>query len=136
MTPRFRVDLGVMAIEECSTLLRAPELEPHHQMQFSVIPRTRFLGGDLLFYRECSQRILSPSHWGKIHNSVWYKNKQTPTSPDKKKYVDFLLNKTYQYFMVPSLRISTKSILLYIIHCQTLVTESHRSSTEQKRCSI
>ena len=35
-----RVDLGVMAMKVYSTYLRAPELEPHHQMQFSVIPRT------------------------------------------------------------------------------------------------
>ena len=45
---RFTVDLGVMAIKEYFPLFRSPELEPHNQMQFSVIPRTLhffFFGG-------------------------------------------------------------------------------------------
>ena len=40
---RFRVELEVMAMESYSTLPKAPELEPHHQMQFSFIPRTQIL---------------------------------------------------------------------------------------------
>ena len=35
---QVRVDLGVMAMKVYSTLSRYPELEPHHQMQFNVIP--------------------------------------------------------------------------------------------------
>ena len=37
---RVRVDLGVMAMKGYSTFPRALELEPHHQMQFNVMPRT------------------------------------------------------------------------------------------------
>ena len=33
-----------MAIKRLSTFLKVPRLEPHHQMQFSVIPRT-LVGG-------------------------------------------------------------------------------------------
>ena len=32
-----------MAMKGHSTLPRAPELDPHHQMQFNVIPRTFFI---------------------------------------------------------------------------------------------
>ena len=43
---RVRVYLGVMVLKGYYTLLRAPELEPHHQMLFSVISRTSlFFGG-------------------------------------------------------------------------------------------
>ena len=35
-----RVDLGVMAMKAYSTLPIFPELEPHYQVQFSVITRT------------------------------------------------------------------------------------------------
>ena len=48
----FRVDLGVMEMKSYFTLLRAPEVESHHQIQFSVIPRTPLLGGVLPFCRE------------------------------------------------------------------------------------
>ena len=40
--PQARIDLGVMKLEEYSTLLKYSEVEPHHQMQFSVMPRTPF----------------------------------------------------------------------------------------------
>ena len=43
------MDLGVMATDEYSELPRSPELEPHHQMQFSVIPRTPLFGFEFLF---------------------------------------------------------------------------------------
>ena len=33
-----KVDLGAMVIKKYSTCSRGPELEPHRQMQFSVIP--------------------------------------------------------------------------------------------------
>ena len=40
LTPQIRVNLGVIAIKGYSTFPRAPEIEPHHQVQFSVILRT------------------------------------------------------------------------------------------------
>ena len=36
---QVRVDLRVMPMKGSSTFLKALGLEPHHQMQFSVIPR-------------------------------------------------------------------------------------------------
>ena len=38
--PSWSVDLGVIAMKGDSTFPIASELEPHHQMQFNVIPRT------------------------------------------------------------------------------------------------
>ena len=35
---KIKVDLGIMAMKGYSTLPRSPELEPHHQMLFSIIP--------------------------------------------------------------------------------------------------
>ena len=40
---RVRVDLGVMAIKGYATHPRSPQLEPHYQMQFRIIPRTPLL---------------------------------------------------------------------------------------------
>ena len=37
LTLQDKVDLGVMATKEYSTFPRAPELKPHHQMQFKAI---------------------------------------------------------------------------------------------------
>ena len=37
------VDLGVMAMNGYSTVPEAPELEPYHWKQFSVIPRHTFI---------------------------------------------------------------------------------------------
>ena len=57
-----RLDLRVIIRKGYFTLCRAPELEPHHQMQFNVIFRTlSFWGreGVLLLCRGYSQRILS-----------------------------------------------------------------------------
>ena len=49
MTLQVKVDLGVMAIEEYSTLPRRPELEFHHPMKFNVILRTpTFVGEGVL----------------------------------------------------------------------------------------
>ena len=57
---QFRVDLGVMAMKRYSTFFKSPELEPHFQMQFSVIPDTHFLvGGVLILKRRINQIILS-----------------------------------------------------------------------------
>ena len=54
-----------------STRFRAPELEPRHQMQLSVIPKTRlFLKGDILpFYRVYSLRILRHADETTIYKS-------------------------------------------------------------------
>ena len=39
------MDLGLMAMKGYSTLPRSPELKPHHQIQFNIIPRMPvFLG--------------------------------------------------------------------------------------------
>ena len=58
------VDLGVMAMKGYSILPRSPELEPHHQMKFSVIhrmtPPTFFAGEGYPFCNEYHQHILSP----------------------------------------------------------------------------
>ena len=35
---RLKVDLGGIATKEYSIFVRAPELEPHFRIQFSVIP--------------------------------------------------------------------------------------------------
>ena len=47
-----RVSLGVIAMKRYSTFPKASELEPHHQMQFSVILRTSL----------CSRCILVSYH--------------------------------------------------------------------------
>ena len=51
---QVRVDLGVMAMKGYSTFPRSPKLEPHHQMQFSVISR--------ILNKEYSQYIPSPAN--------------------------------------------------------------------------
>ena len=38
------VDLGVMAMKGYSMFTKSQELEPHHQMQFSFIPKTLVVG--------------------------------------------------------------------------------------------
>ena len=44
MDPTILGQSGPEPVKEYSTFLRAPELEPHHKMQFSVIPRTSLYG--------------------------------------------------------------------------------------------
>ena len=39
---QIRVDLGVMAMKQYSSLPKSQELQPHHQMQLSIIPKTLF----------------------------------------------------------------------------------------------
>ena len=48
---RVRVDIGVVAMKEYSTLTIHLEVEPHHQMQFSIIFRHPFLGGSMFEFR-------------------------------------------------------------------------------------
>ena len=44
---QVRVDQRVMAMKEYSTFPKAPGLEPHYQMKFSVLPRT-LIGWEVL----------------------------------------------------------------------------------------
>ena len=44
----LRLDLGVMEMKGYLPPSRSPELEPHHQMQFSVIPRTHTISEDMM----------------------------------------------------------------------------------------
>ena len=48
-------------------LTRAPELEPHHQIQFSVIPRTLLVCMVSFFHREYNQHILSYMDWAALY---------------------------------------------------------------------
>ena len=57
-----QIDVGMMAVKGFSTLSRSPELQPHNQIQFSVIPRTP-LSGFLPLNKRYSQNILSPTDW-------------------------------------------------------------------------
>ena len=47
----------VMAMKEYSIRPRSQKLEPHHQMQFSVIPEHFLLGNSYPFLGEYSQNI-------------------------------------------------------------------------------
>ena len=73
MLPKLRdiENLGVMTMKGYPTLLRPSELEPHYQMQFSVIHRTPFslLVGVFRLHRGYSQFILS-SHLRQIGKST------------------------------------------------------------------
>ena len=63
---RVRVDQKVIAMNRYSALPRSLWVEPHHQMLYSIIPRTLLFvyGEDLILCREFSQGILSFSeHW-------------------------------------------------------------------------
>ena len=52
------VALGVMARKPYSIFPRSSELEPHYQMQFSVLPRTPLIGWVQPLYRRYTQYIL------------------------------------------------------------------------------
>ena len=55
------MDLGVKGMKGLSTLLKAPEPEPHHQMQFSDIIKTSIFGDgeeESFISRGYPQRIL------------------------------------------------------------------------------
>ena len=47
----FRVDLVVMAMKKYSTLLRAPELKPHYQIEFFVIQNDRIMNELALLHK-------------------------------------------------------------------------------------
>ena len=36
----WSVDQGAMVMKGCSTFPKPPELEPHNQIEFNIIPRT------------------------------------------------------------------------------------------------
>ena len=57
----IRVNLGIMALKGYSTLSRSPELEPHHQMLFSVIFRHSLQCGCLTPLQRM-QSVYSKSH--------------------------------------------------------------------------
>ena len=59
LSHRVRLNLRVMAMKGYYIFPRAPELEPHDQMHFSVIPRKPFLGEVLLLCKGYNQCILS-----------------------------------------------------------------------------
>ena len=81
---------GIMAIKRYTTLTRASEQEPHHQMQFSVIPRAPFLGGggSYPFWGRYNQHILSPT------NSQYFKyfKKEFVKFPKQLRWEIFLKN--------------------------------------------
>ena len=62
--PLARVDLGVMTMKGQLTFPKALGLEPHHQIQFSVIPRTFFRGRVLCQYRDAVRIFNNPSQQG------------------------------------------------------------------------
>ena len=57
LQPWVTMDIGVMPIEEYSTLFKYSEPDPPNQIQFSVIPRTPVLADFLLLYWEYIQCI-------------------------------------------------------------------------------
>ena len=62
------INLGVMPMMGCSTFSKSPELEPHHQMQFSVISRKH------LFWKRMSRsrsRRYYPSLRGYSQRILW-----------------------------------------------------------------
>ena len=58
LTLWLRVDLGVMAMKEYSSFLKAPGLKPQHQMVKCHIQDIRLGRGDLTLQIRCSQFIL------------------------------------------------------------------------------
>ena len=53
---QVRLNLGIIAMKEYCALTRVPELEPHHQMQFSVISRlaiTPQQGKQSAYFKPC-----------------------------------------------------------------------------------
>ena len=61
LLPLVKVDMGVMAVKEYSTLLMSPELELHYQMQFSVIPRLLFFVGSLTSLQGIQPAFIRPA---------------------------------------------------------------------------
>ena len=53
-----------MAMKRYSTLLRSLEMEPHHQMQFSVIPRALLIRSQTLTNIRLRTTKILPGGWG------------------------------------------------------------------------
>ena len=61
---RVRVDLGIILMKGYSKLFGYPEVEPHHQMLFSVISRTSIGREGLTLCRRYCQDLLTVSYPG------------------------------------------------------------------------
>ena len=93
-----------MTINRHSILLGAPEQEPHHQIQFSVLPQTPFFleVRILTLYMGYSQHILSLAE-GFIEDRDMYKNNNKKKK--KKKYVNYtFLQKIKIFFILLTLK--------------------------------
>ena len=63
---RTRVDLGAMAMKECSKFPKAPaSLEPHHQI-VNFITRTLIGGGSYPFAEVQSVYSITPADWARV----------------------------------------------------------------------
>ena len=56
---KVKVDLGVIAMKEYTTLMRSPELEPHHKMQFNDVLKTPICSGESLTSAQEIQHMLN-----------------------------------------------------------------------------
>ena len=45
---QLEVDMGVMAMKVYSIVSKSSELDPHYQMQFSILPRTFLFEEDIV----------------------------------------------------------------------------------------
>ena len=59
---RVKKDLKVMIVKDASTFPRFLEQEPHHQMQFSVVPRTPLVGENLISQQGLQLVYSKPCH--------------------------------------------------------------------------
>ena len=88
-----------------STFLRSPELEPHHQKQFSVILRTRVCVGEVsyhsmkatfsIFYPQREKKLFSASKLIEFEPNV-NSNRKLKKKKKKKKG-----NLNFQFFFLP-----------------------------------
>ena len=60
---RVRVNHRIMVTKSHFTPSRSTELESHHQIQFSTIPRTLLWMWDFTLSKEYHQQISSPTNW-------------------------------------------------------------------------
>ena len=59
---RVRVELEVTVIKGYSTLPRSPQIEPHYQLEFSVMPRTSFFRVNLNPLNRVKSMYSRPHH--------------------------------------------------------------------------
>ena len=103
---RVRVELSVIVIEGYSTFHKAPGLEPHYQMQFSVISRT-LVGGGEFYHTESLQSacFTALDNWAE-YTVVWF---QVFLSNTNKLYTIIwfqVINHHHHHHVVPPARIS------------------------------